>query len=56
MRAKREARKEGGVIEGISPSDHDPLDLVQADLVARPIVELGRPRGFVTGDALGMLR
>ena len=37
-------------------SDHDPLDLVQADLVARPIVELGRPRGLVAGNALSMLR
>lgn len=40
----------------ISPSrpasDQNPLDLVQADLVAAAVVEPGRARGFVIGHSL----
>jgi len=39
---------------GDRDSDDDPLNLVQADVIARTIVELRRSRGLVTGDPLSM--
>ena len=36
-------------------SNHNPLHLIQRDLVARAIVELRRPGRFVRGDRLGVL-
>ena len=36
-------------------SDCNPLDLVQGDLIARVIVELGRSRGLVGGNGLCVL-
>lgn len=35
--------------------DHDPFDLVQADLVGGSVVELRCPRGFMRCDLLGVL-
>jgi hypothetical protein len=35
--------------------NHDPLDLIQRNLIARPVIELSRLRAFVVGDLLGML-
>ena len=32
------------LVEPVSVSNHDPLDLVETDLIAPAIVELGRPR------------
>jgi hypothetical protein len=32
----------------------DPLDLVERDLIGRPVVELCSPRRLVSGDLLGV--
>ena len=36
-------------------SNHNPLDLIQRDLISRPVVEFGGPGRFVTGDRLRIL-
>lgn len=36
-------------------SNLDSFDFVESDLVARTVVELGRPRRLVGGDGLGIL-
>ena len=40
---------------GFGRANRDPLDLIERDLVAVPVVELGGPRPFVGGDGLGVL-
>lgn len=35
--------------------NHNLLNLIQADLIPRAVVELGGSGGFVGGDALGVL-
>jgi hypothetical protein len=40
----------------VNASNHDLLYFIQADLVACPVVELRRPRGFMGGDLLGMFQ
>ncbi len=35
--------------------NRDPLDLVEGDLVLGPVIELGRPRGLMGGNGLGVL-
>jgi len=35
-------------------SNIDPLDLIERDLIASPIIELGRPRAFVRCHRLGV--
>jgi hypothetical protein len=38
------------------PLNRDPLHLVERDLVARAVIELGRARTFVRGHGLGVLQ
>ena len=38
-----------------NPLNHDPFDLIEADLVSGAVVELGRARRLVGGDGLGVL-
>ncbi len=35
-------------------SDHDPLDLIEGNLIGGTIVKLGRSWGFMGGDGLGV--
>ncbi len=39
-----------------SCSDHDPLDLIESDLIAASVVELGGARRGVCGHLAGMLK
>jgi len=42
-------------VHGLPTSDHDPLDLIERDLIARAIVQFGCTRAFVRGHGLGVL-
>ena len=39
----------------ILPSNRNPFDLIECDLIARPIVELGGARAFMRGHHLRIL-
>ena len=39
-----------------STSDRNPLDFIECDLVAGPVVELGRARAFVRRHGLGVFK
>ncbi len=41
---------------GLCPSDHDPLHLIQGNLIAGAVVEPGSLRGFMGGDGPGVLQ
>lgn len=36
----------------LTHSDSNPFNFIEGDLVARPVIELGRPRAFMSGHKL----